>query len=63
MSSTPHKIATCPKIAPIKLPKISKGKKIPPGAPEPKLSNEKINLTINKIINVLKRKTFWKRRF
>ena len=32
---------------PIKLPKTSKGKKIPPGAPEPKEIIEKINFITN----------------
>ena len=45
-SKIPFPIITCPKILPIVAPKISKGKNIPPGAPDAKLNIEKINLTI-----------------
>ena len=44
---TPHIIATLPTLAPIRLPRMSNGKKIPPAAPDPNETHEINNFNIN----------------
>ncbi len=44
-SSPRYRMENVPKRAPMIAPRISKGKKMPPGAPDPKLIIEKMNLT------------------